>query len=90
MATSEKLSDWLQIIGTFGLIASIVFVGLQMRQTHEIAMSSIYQSRTDRAVETGMTIAASPELLSATAKVYAGKADELSMIETFAYEAYVV
>jgi len=33
---SAKLNDWLQVIGIFALVASLVFVGLQMRQTQEI------------------------------------------------------
>lgn len=34
---SEKLNDWLQIIGLFGVMASLVFVGVQIRQTQVIA-----------------------------------------------------
>ncbi len=34
---SKKLNDWLQIIGLFGVIASLVFVGIQVRQTQVIA-----------------------------------------------------
>jgi len=33
---SAKLNDWLQVIGIFALVASLVFVGLQMKQTQEI------------------------------------------------------
>ncbi len=29
--------DWLQILGQFGVIASLLFVGLQMKQDHEKA-----------------------------------------------------
>ena len=34
---SKKLNDWLQIIGLFGVIASLIFVGVQVRQTQVIA-----------------------------------------------------
>ena len=34
---SKKLNDWLQIVGLFGVIASLVFVGVQVRQTQVIA-----------------------------------------------------
>ena len=34
---SAKLNDGLQILGMLGIIASLVFVGLQLRQTDEIA-----------------------------------------------------
>ena len=33
---SAKLNDWLQVIGIFGLVASLVFVGLEIKQTQEI------------------------------------------------------
>ncbi len=36
--------DWLQVIGVFGVIASLVFVGLQLRQSHEIALVAPYQA----------------------------------------------
>ena len=48
---SAKLNDWMQVIGIFALVASLVFVGLQMRQAHEIALSDIYQSRAASVIE---------------------------------------
>ena len=44
---SAKVSDWLQIIGIFGVIASLIFVGLQLKQSHEIALAAQYQSRAE-------------------------------------------
>jgi len=38
----RKIGDWLQIVGMFGVIASLLFVGLQMKQSHEIAKSATY------------------------------------------------
>ena len=48
---SRKLTDWLQGVGLFALVGSLVFVGLQMRQTHEIAEATLYQMRSDAARE---------------------------------------
>lgn len=45
MADLAKIHDWLQVIGMFGLIASLIFVGMQIRQDRQIALSSIYQAR---------------------------------------------
>lgn len=42
---SVKLSDWMQVIGIFALVASLIFVGLQMKQTQEIALASQFQAR---------------------------------------------
>ncbi len=42
---SAKISDWLQIVGMFGVIASLVFVGLQLKQSHEIALADYFQAQ---------------------------------------------
>jgi hypothetical protein len=33
---SETLNDWLQLVGLFGIMASLFFVGMQVRQTQAI------------------------------------------------------
>jgi len=30
---SAKLSDWIQIVGTFAIVASLIFVGIEVRQS---------------------------------------------------------
>ncbi len=40
-----KLKDWLEVVGIFALVASIVFVGLQMKQAQDIAIAEQYQVR---------------------------------------------
>ena len=35
--TSAKLKDWLEIVGLFAVVASLLFVGMQMRQEAAIA-----------------------------------------------------
>ena len=42
-----KLNDWLQIVGIFAVVASLIFVGLQLKQTQEIAIAGQYQQRFD-------------------------------------------
>ena len=46
-----KLNDRLQIIGMAGIIASLVFVGLEMRQSRQIAVADIYQQKTALLIE---------------------------------------
>lgn len=48
---SEKLNDWLQILGAAGIIASLVFVGMQLKQSQDIAIAAQYQARHDAAAE---------------------------------------
>jgi hypothetical protein len=66
---SGKLSDWLQVVGLFGVIASMVFVGLQMKQDREIALADSYQARTATVAESFDTHAANSEALSAALRI---------------------
>ncbi len=34
---SAKLNDWMQVLGMFAIVASLIFVGLQMKQSRDIA-----------------------------------------------------
>ena len=65
---SAKLNDWLQVIGLFGVVASLIFVGLQMKQEHEIALSNAYQARADTAAQLWSDMASNPALVGATIK----------------------
>ena len=67
MATS-KLREWLEIIGLFAVVASLVFVGLQMKQSQEIALSQASQARTGMSVETIVSTAENPLFISAMTK----------------------
>jgi hypothetical protein len=89
MVDTSKINEWLQIAGMFGVIASLVFVGLQLKQTQQIAVSDTYQARSDATVESVVAAMGSPEFLSASAKIYAGKPDELSMQEAVAWEFFL-
>ena len=42
---SQKLNDWMQVAGIFAVVASLIFVGLQMKQSQEIAIAAQYQER---------------------------------------------
>lgn len=48
---SAKLNDWMQVIGIFAVVASLVFVGMQMKQDREIAIASTFHQRVDTALE---------------------------------------
>ena len=82
----RKLSDWLQIVGMFGVIASLLFVGLQMKQSHEIALSATYQVRTQMAIDQYLASSGNPQFTSATAKIYSGEIDTITREELVALE----
>ena len=46
---TERLQDWIQIAGIVGVIASLIFVGLQLKQSQDIAIAAQYQARLDAA-----------------------------------------
>ena len=83
---SSKISDWLQIVGLFGVIVSLVFVGLQMKQSHEIALSSTYQARAQMTVDVNLVSSSTPEFTSGTAKLYAGEINKITPQELVALE----
>lgn len=87
---TQKLNDWLQLVGMAGVIASLIFVGLQLRQTQRIAMSDAYQTRAYGSVEMNMATTMSPKLLSAQVKLWSGKQDRLQPEEivALAHEFY--
>ena len=70
-----KLNDWLQVVGLFALVGSLIFVGLQMRQTQEIALSQAYQARTDQAIAIALAALENDTTLSFWTKAY-GMVDE--------------
>ena len=88
MANLAKINDLLQVIGMFGLIASLVFVGVQIKQDREIALSGIYQARSDATVNASLAAINSPTFLDAIAKVHAKRPEDLTMQEAFAWEYY--
>ena len=48
---TAKLNDWIQVVGIFAVVASLIFVGFQMKQAQNIAIASQYQERSATLVE---------------------------------------
>ena len=44
---SEKVNDWLQLVGMVAIVASLLFVGLQLKLSRDIAIAAQYQARVD-------------------------------------------
>ena len=83
---SKKLNEWLQVVGLFAVVASLIFVGLQMKQTDAIALSEIYQERAVASREHNLINSSNPYFLSGSAKLYVGKQSELTAQEAIALE----
>ena len=92
VAVAMTPSTWqrrLTDLGLFGVIGSLIFVGLQLKLTQDIALSENYQHRTSAIIEMNAGAMSSPEFLSGVSKVYLNKSDELTMPEAVALEWYI-
>jgi hypothetical protein len=81
---SSKLSDWLQVIGLFSVLAGLLFVGLQLRQEQELAQAARIQTALDSERAWGELIIDNAELWT---KGLAG--EPLSATETVQFRVMV-
>lgn len=54
---SKNLEEWIQGIGLLGVIASLVFVGLQVKQADDVAVLQLMDSTAERGHELSVLIA---------------------------------
>ena len=59
---SAKLNDWMQVVGIFALVASLVFVGLQMRQARDVAISAGNLANAANKIERNNVIIENPDV----------------------------
>ncbi|HSG88120.1 MAG TPA: hypothetical protein VLA56_02850 [Pseudomonadales bacterium] len=78
------LRDWLEVVGLFGVIGSLVFVGLQMMQDREIALSAIYQERASAVNAFETTLATDAVIRGAMVKLAEGGMETLTADEQMA------
>jgi len=48
---SEKLHDWLQILGIVAIVASLVFVGFELKLSRQTTVADVYQQRTALSIQ---------------------------------------
>ena len=46
-----SLDTWIQLLGMFSVVAGLVFVGLEMRQTQRIAIANLVQARAEQTTD---------------------------------------
>lgn len=68
-------------MGIAAIVASLIFVGLQMKQSQQIALSAIYQARSESSMAIRMASLESDVLLSAKTKMRLGNIDDLTAEE---------
>ena len=66
---------WAQAFGFLGVIASLLFVGLEIKQSRDIAHAEIYQHRASMLLDKNLGLV-SPEQIEVTlSKIYDGEAE---------------
>jgi len=48
---SAKLNDWMQVVGIFAVVVSLLFVGFQLKQSQDIAIAGQNQERQSVALD---------------------------------------
>ena len=87
---SSSWKDYVEIIGIAAIVASLIFVGLQMKQSQQIALSAIYQARSDSSMAIRMAPLESETLLSARTKQRNGEGDSLTLEEQTALRSLLI
>lgn len=78
---SNKLNDWIQAVGILALVASLLFVGYQIKQTRDIAISQAFQARAESSAITLVEMAANDRIIAAFAKHATGNAGDITAEE---------
>ncbi len=82
LVDSAKLNDWMQVIGLFGVLGGLIFVGMQLRLDRQVAVA-------DRVSQTQVAVMYWAELVNEHPEIWAkGRAgDQLSDLEAIQFEA---
>ncbi|NKC00277.1 MAG: hypothetical protein GKR90_17575 [Pseudomonadales bacterium] len=82
MSTSKH--SWVEVLGIFGVIAGLAFVGFELKQSRDIAVAQMYQDRAALDIQIRTYFAPSEAVYSAFTKFQDGKeltAQERTSIE---------
>jgi len=81
---SISWKEYAELIGIAAIVASLIFVGMQMKQSQEIAASAIYQERTSASVDAALSLASNRDWIAARLKADSGQAETLTPEERLA------
>jgi len=80
----DELNGWLQVVATIGVIASIIFLGLELRQNSDLMKAQIYQSRAVIIQETFVAQQESEHIVPILVKLEQAYADGATAADTVA------
>ena len=75
-------------LGVVGIIGSLIFVGLELRQNKKLAMTNAYQTRLSEMQQGQLNLAASGDLAEILVKAESVGADALTETELFRVRAW--
>lgn len=76
---SSRLRDNLEIVGIFGVVISLLFVGYELRQSSKIAKIEAYEAYTSNTIDITLEMSSNPELAGLVMRSFNDlKAEELS------------
>ena len=85
---NSNWKDTAELIGIAAIVASLVFVGMQMKQSQDIALSQASQARTAMSIETLISTIENANYISAVAKGRSGRRAELTIEEQVTMSQY--
>ena len=81
-----ELNDLLQILGMVGLIASLIFVGLELRQNQQVARITAYQALTEQIHDINSLLVTDSEISDIVTRALQNQ--ELTASEERKYKAF--
>ena len=69
----EEINDWLQVLGLIAVAISLVFVGLELKQSRDIARADVYQQRAASAIQMITDSYSNQAFVSGAAKLKRGE-----------------
>ena len=81
MNSRFSIKDIAETIGVIAIVLSLVFVGLQLRQTHEIAVSEIFAANTGHRIEANIAIVDNSDVWAKASSGKALTAEEFLVID---------
>jgi len=78
----DRTQKWMQIVGLIGVVASLMFVGFELKQSRDIAIAQMYQDRAALDIQVRSYMAPSERVYDALQK--SSKGQELNSEEQIA------
>lgn len=83
---TDSLNKWVAILSNLGVLAGIVFLGIEIQQNSNMTQAQTRTQLTEQALQS-IDIARTPDMISLFQKI--GNGEELDPNDAFRYEMYI-